>query len=85
MIADYIQAALSAARYEQIDDRKNPYYGEVPVLKGVWASGRTLEQCRERLAEVVEGWLIVRLRKGLSIPRIGKARVTPAKALRFGT
>ena len=85
MIADYIQAALSAARYEKLDDRRNPYYGEVPVLKGVWASGRTLEQCRERLAEVVEGWLIVRLRNGLNIPRIGKARVTSAKALRFGT
>jgi len=85
MIVEYINAALARATYEQIEDKENPYYGQVPVLKGVWATGKTLEECRNHLAEVIEGWLIVRLRKGLPIPPIGKHRVKGARALRFGT
>lgn len=85
MILEYVNAALARARYEKIDDRERPFYGEVPGLKGVWATGRTLEDCREQLVEVIEGWLIVRLRKGLSIPPMGKARLDAARTMRFGT
>ncbi len=70
MIIEYIEAALSHAKYEIIKDEE-PYYGEVPGLKGVWATGKTLEQCRENLREVIEGWIVVRLRKNLPIPPIG--------------
>lgn len=69
MIREYIEAALSKARYEIIEDEE-PYYGEVPELPGVWAAGKTLEECRRNLAEVIDGWLVVRLRKGLPIPPI---------------
>jgi len=85
MIVEYINAALVRATYERIEDEANPYYAQVPILKGVWATGRTLEECRGHLAEVIEGWLIVRLRKGLPIPPIGKHQVKAARALRFGT
>jgi len=85
MIVEYVNAALEKAKYEKIDDGRDPYYGEVPVLKGVWATGRTLEECRARLVEVIEGWLIVRLRRGLPIPPIGKTRIEAARALRVGT
>ena len=67
MITEYINAALGQAKYEIIDNEE-PYYGEVPGLEGVWASGRTLEECRHNLAEVIDGWLVVRLKRGLSIP-----------------
>jgi predicted RNase H-like HicB family nuclease len=70
MITEYIEAALLKARYELIEDRE-PYYGEVPELVGVWATGKTLEECRKNLAEVIDGWLVVRLRKGLPIPPLG--------------
>jgi len=85
MIVEYINAALARATYERMEDKDNPYYGRVPVLKGVWATGKTLEECRNHLADVIEGWLIVRLRKGLTIPSIGKHRIQAARALRFGT
>ena len=71
MIIEYIETALSRAKYEIIEDEE-PYYGEVPELKGVWATGKTLEECRKNLSEVIDGWIIVRLRKGLPIPAIGK-------------
>ena len=64
MITEYIEAALSKARYEIIEDEE-PYYGEVPELEGVWATGKTLEECRKNLAEAIDGWIVVRLRKGL--------------------
>jgi predicted RNase H-like HicB family nuclease len=69
MILEYIKAALEKARYDIIND-KEPFYAEVPGLDGVWATGKTLEECRRNLAEVLDGWVVVRLRRGLSIPSI---------------
>lgn len=74
MIVEYIQEAFRRARYEIIDDDE-PFYGEVPELKGVWAQGKTLEECRENLADVIDGWILVRLRKGLVIPNLGKRQI----------
>ena len=75
MIRDYIDAALERANYELIDDAE-PYYGEVPELQGVWATGKTLEQCRQNLAEATEGWILIRLTRGLEIPPLGKASIS---------
>jgi predicted RNase H-like HicB family nuclease len=83
LIAQYIEAALSRARYEIIEDEE-PYYGEVPELEGVWATGKTLEECRRNLAEVIDGWLVVRLRRGLSIPSIGEHKIEELKTLKVG-
>ncbi|MFQ6056143.1 MAG: type II toxin-antitoxin system HicB family antitoxin [Methanosarcinales archaeon] len=71
MLLEYIYAALERAKYEIIEDEEQ-FYGEIPELKGVWATGKTLEQCRRNLAEVLEGWIFVRIKKSLAIPRIGK-------------
>ena len=49
---------------------EEPYFGEVPELQGVWASGKTLEGCRNNLEEVIDEWIIIRLRKGGAIPAI---------------
>ncbi len=80
MITEYIQAALGKARYEIIKDEE-PYYGEVSELGGVWANGRTLEECRKNLAEVIDGWIVVKLRKGLPIPPIGGCKIEDLKRL----
>ncbi len=80
MITEYINAALQRAKFEIIEDEE-PYYGEVPELEGVWATGKTLEECRHNLAEVIDGWLVVRLRKGLPIPPLGKHKVKELKRI----
>ena len=69
MLIEYIEKALEHAHYEIIDDEE-PYYGEIDLLKGVYATGKTLEECRKNLKEVVEGWLIISFKKGLPIPKI---------------
>jgi predicted RNase H-like HicB family nuclease len=74
MILQYIEKALAHARYEIIEDDE-PYYGEIPELAGVYATGKTLEECRANLMEVVDGWIIVRLRRGLSIPPIDNCTI----------
>jgi predicted RNase H-like HicB family nuclease len=67
MLTEYIEEALKRAHYEIIEDDE-PYYGEIDELKGVWASGKTLEECRNNLKEAVEGWILLSIKKGLPIP-----------------
>jgi len=67
MIQDYISNYMSKAKYEMIDDGRR-FYGEIRELRGVWAVGKTLEDCRRNLLTSLEGWLILRLRKNLPIP-----------------
>ena len=74
MITEYIETALARATYEIIKDEE-PYYGEIPDLKGVWASGMTLEDCRRNLAETVEDWILLSIANGLSIPPLGDASI----------
>ena len=80
MIREYIEAALNLAKYEFIEDEE-PYYGEIPELEGIWATGKTLEECRRNLADVVDGWLIVHLKKGLPVPPIGNFKVEELKRI----
>ena len=80
MITEYIEAVMARARYEIIRDEE-PCYGEVPSLAGVWATGRTLEECRKNLAEVIDGWIVIRLKKGLAIPPIGEHRIEELKEI----
>jgi predicted RNase H-like HicB family nuclease len=67
MLLEYIEAALEKARYEIIQDEE-PYYGEVPPLPGVWATGKTLEDCRRNLADAIEDWVLFSVAKALPIP-----------------
>jgi len=83
MIGEYVQEALRRAHYEIIEDPE-PFYGEVPELAGVWASGKTLEECRQNLADVLEGWIIVRLRRGLAIPPLGDVRIEEPQRIETG-
>lgn len=85
MIIEYINAALAKARYDKMPGEAEPFYGEVPGLKGVWANGKTLEDCRQNLATTIDGWLVVRLRKGLTIPPIGRHRIADLRELKVGT
>lgn len=85
MIQEYVAAALARAKYEKIRDRRNPYFAKVPGLRGIWATGKTLEECRKNLLDVIDGWIAVRLRQGLRIPPLGKYRVEVPRELKFGT
>ncbi|MFA6109940.1 MAG: type II toxin-antitoxin system HicB family antitoxin [Candidatus Latescibacterota bacterium] len=74
MLTAYIQAAMEQARYELIEDEE-PYYGQVPELERVWATGRTLESCRQNLAETVEGWMLLSIARGIPVPPLGEVTI----------
>ncbi len=67
MIQDFLNTYLAKAKYEMIDDGKN-FYAQISSLRGVWATGKTLEECRANLVSSLEGWLIFRLRNKLPVP-----------------
>lgn len=81
MISEYITAAMKNAHYEIIEDEE-PYYGEIPELKGVWAAGKTLEECRDNLTENLEGWILVRNSQGMDIPAINGYKVTTPREMK---
>ena len=68
MLLDYIRKAMKQAHYEIIDDEE-PFYGEIPPFQGLWASGNTLEECRENLERTLEDWVLLSIAKGLPIPK----------------
>jgi predicted RNase H-like HicB family nuclease len=70
MFAEYIQAALEKAEYEVIDNPE-PFYAHVPGLVGVWATGKTVEECRKELIKVIEEWIVAKLQWGQPIPPMG--------------
>ena len=82
MIHSYIDAAIQRARYELIQDEE-PYYGEVPELQGVWATGKTLEECRRNLIEVVDGWLLLRIARRMPVPALGEVRLELPEEIAF--
>ena len=43
MIRQYVEQALRMARYDKLENGTD--YGEMPRLRGVLASGETLEVC----------------------------------------
>ena len=81
MIREYINAALKNAHYEIIDDEE-PYYGEIPELSGVWATGKTLEECRNNLSDNLEGWILMRNSLDMDIPAIDGYKVTTPKVMK---
>ena len=76
MIIQYIKSALRKAHYEFVEDGEL-FFGSVPGLKGVWADGKTLEECRDTLAEVIEDWVWAHVRINIPVPEIDGIRVEP--------
>lgn len=62
MFSEFIEKKLRAARYKLLKD--GSYFGEIPGFKGVWADADNLEDCRKELREVLEDWLLLKIRAG---------------------
>lgn len=68
MLVEYIQGALEKAEHKKLDD--GSWFAEIPGFEGVWADGKTVEECRKELVEVLEEWLILKLRDKDPIPEV---------------
>lgn len=56
MLTRYIDTVMKHARYKWLSE-EDGYYGEIPELPGVWATGSTEPACAEELQEVLEDWI----------------------------
>lgn len=66
MLSEYIAGKLKEARYKLLKDRS--YFGIIPGIKGVWANEKNLEICRKELQEVLEDWLLLKVRDHEKVP-----------------
>jgi predicted RNase H-like HicB family nuclease len=69
MLTEYIRGAMRRAKYEVLED-DGSYYGEIPGFQGVWASAKTLEECRDRLQGALETWIVFGLRQNHPMPAV---------------
>ncbi|MCI0535244.1 MAG: hypothetical protein L0Z50_08450 [Verrucomicrobiales bacterium] len=70
MLTEYIAKALENAQLERMED--NRYFGTVPEFQGAWAEGDTAENCRRELAEVLEDWILLAIRRHQDWERAGE-------------
>jgi predicted RNase H-like HicB family nuclease len=68
MLTTYTQKAMHRANYELLEN--GTFYGEIAECSGVYANAETLENCRELLQEVLEGWIILGLQLQHQLPVI---------------
>lgn len=66
MLSEYIAKQLQKARYKILKD--GSYFGEIRGLRGVWANARNLEDCRKELQEVLEDWMLLKVKAAEKIP-----------------
>jgi predicted RNase H-like HicB family nuclease len=74
MLTRYIHEAMRRARYKTLDD--GTCFGEVPGLAGVWANEPKTKACREVLQEVLEEWLVLKIRDNDPIPHLGRVALS---------
>ncbi len=66
MLSEFVSKQLKRARYKIL--KNGTYFGEIPGFRGVWANARSLEECRKELQEVLEDWILLKVRDKESIP-----------------
>jgi len=66
MLSEFIEKKLKMAKYKLLED--SIYFGEIPGLMGVWANAKNLEDCRQKLQEVLEDWLLLKVRDKENVP-----------------
>lgn len=73
MLSQYVDAALRKAEYKKIED--GTWFAEIPGFEGVWANANTVEECRSELVEVLEEWLILKIRDDDPIPTVNNLQI----------
>jgi predicted RNase H-like HicB family nuclease len=66
MLTQYLGKALEKAEYRKLED--DSWFAQIPGFEGVWANGKTVEECRKELVEVLEEWIFLKINDGDPIP-----------------
>ncbi|MFA5917817.1 MAG: type II toxin-antitoxin system HicB family antitoxin [Candidatus Gracilibacteria bacterium] len=68
MIIQYINEIMKNAKYEILEGGEG-FYGEIIGCPGVWAQSNNLETCRKELQEILEEWILLKVRKQKFVPK----------------
>ena len=79
MLSDYMDKAMQHAQYERIED--GTYFATIPGFEGLWANGKTEEECRKELREVLEGWILLGIAHHDTLPEVDGVRLEVGKAV----
>jgi predicted RNase H-like HicB family nuclease len=66
MLLHYCTEALKLAVYKQLED--GSWFADIPGFAGVWANAGTVEATRDELFEVLQEWLLFKLKDGDTLP-----------------
>lgn len=69
-LSRYIKAAMRQAAFEPLPD--GSIYGHIEGFEGVWASAMSVAACRRELQEVLEEWMLFRLKHNLPLPVVAE-------------
>jgi predicted RNase H-like HicB family nuclease len=78
MLIEYVEAAMRREKYELLNEKEG-FFARIPGFKGVWAKAATLEACRDELQSVLEDWILIRIRAGLSLPVIDRLNLNAGR------
>ena len=78
MFLDYIEAAIKKAEYKKLED--STWFGEISGFQGVWANASSVESCRSELLEVLEEWILLKIKDNDPLPPIGNINISIRKA-----
>lgn len=70
----YLQKALIRADYKVLDNGE--WFVSIPGFDGVWANGESVEETRNELIEVLEEWLLLKLKDNDLIPFFDSLEIT---------
>lgn len=79
MLSQYMDKVIQKAEYKKLDDET--WFAEIPGFPGVWANASTVELCRSELLEVLEEWLLLKLRDGDRIPVVDGMKIQIAERI----
>ncbi len=80
MLIEYIQKALDKAQYKKLKD--TTWFADIPGFQGVWANGNTVEECRTELSEVLEEWILLKIKDNDNIPKLGSIEINVKETIK---
>jgi len=81
MLISYIQAAMRRGKYELMENGR--FFGRIPLCKGVWGEGKTLEECRDDLEGALQDWIVVKLRFSDKLPVVDGISLNRSKIPKY--
>jgi predicted RNase H-like HicB family nuclease len=66
MLSEYLDKQLKKAKFKKLED--GTYFGSILGFSGVWSNKRTLTASKKELKEVLEEWLLLKVRNKENVP-----------------